>query len=462
VGFLADGDTAGEVLNHPRHYAAQKSLTEMIRQLRECSNIEDGYIFQRALADHILAVETDRNALSQAVKRLRVGKSPQPGAPEPQSSLDPATIWAWQLERDICERIGRQYRCVGDALAWRVFGFQRKHIIARAQNAPPGIWAGKVGLARELEAVEEARANGHFAILHDLTNCLRIGDVTVFTDDGFETREVKSDPDRRSPAQLRRIRAADAAVRDGGPLPGTDRRARLFDVNVQFKTHLNVLRLGADRAFTDGFFTAKLPGDRVLMVSDLYGYSIQKQGEDEWAERLERKHTAALRRAGIGTDRTWNIHATSMDNVSRDPARVPFAAYPLNPATCARIIGDLTIFHVETSSAALEESVRAAGIEAEWVRPPGGRELAPGEVLMNMISRVRSPAPAAVSAAMHRGPLTMEHVSTLQLRRSGLDQYLVEMIDQDIWIEGIRYMLANNQLDGRVWPHYRGEYRVWC
>ena len=72
--------------------------------------------------------------------------------------------------------------------------------------------------------VEQARAAGQFAILYDLTNCLtnclRIGDVTVFADDGdFETIEVKSDAGRPSPKQNRRIKAARAAVRDGGPCP---------------------------------------------------------------------------------------------------------------------------------------------------------------------------------------------------------------------------------------------------
>jgi hypothetical protein len=43
----------------------------------------------------------------------------------------------------------------------------------------------------------------------------------------------------------------------------------------------------------------------------------------------------------------------------------------------------------------LERSVRAAGIEARWVRPAGSHELAPGEVLMNMSVRTSSPVPTA-------------------------------------------------------------------
>src|ERR1035438_2869503 len=54
------------------------------------------------------------------------------------------------------------------ALAWRVFGFQRKQIIALSQSDPPGPMANKRGLSAELEALEQVRAEGEFAVLHDL------------------------------------------------------------------------------------------------------------------------------------------------------------------------------------------------------------------------------------------------------------------------------------------------------
>ncbi len=73
--------------------------------------------------------------------------------------------------------------------------------------------------------------------------------------------------------------------------------------------------------------------------------------------------------------------------------------------------------------------------------------------------------PGSYSMAMRllggRRDLRMELTRTLQLRHSGLDHYLIEMLDQESWIEGIRYMLANQQFDGRMWPHFRGEDQVW-
>jgi hypothetical protein len=439
---------------HPRHMAAQPLLVDLISALRACANVKDGYEFQRELLARVLEVEGDRHAFGRAFKRVRAGKAPQSGVPEPQSGLDLGDPETWRLEYLVCERLGRQYRCVGDALAWRVFGFQRGNIIALCQNAPPGMMAGKEGLEAELARVDQAyREDGQFAILHDLTNCLRIGDVTVFGNDGtVETVEVKSDPGRRNPAQNRRIRAARDAVRNGGPLPGTDPMARLHDLDIPFKTHLDLLKTGTERAARDGIFTVKVPGVRALLVTDLYGCGTRGWSEAEFSERLGRRASAVCRRAGIGASREQNVTATSLDSVSRDPQRVPFAAYPLHPVACARLIGDLAVFTVETSGPVLAESLGAAGFDARWVRPPGEGELAPGEVVMELR--------AVITGPVHRGVRT-DLSRTFQVRRSALDRYLIEMIEQETWAEGIRQMLADYRLSRRPWPTYRGEDQIW-
>jgi hypothetical protein len=447
-----------DVLNHPRHLAAQPVLAGLIGQLRECANVKDGYEFQQELLGHLDAADMDRSRFNGAVKRMRHGKPPQADAPEPQSGLDPARQETWELERDVCERLVRQFKCVGDALAWRVFGFQRKYIIALCQNQPPGGFAGKVGRAAELAQIERAyHEDGKFALLHDLTNCLRIDDVTVFGNDGTPTTiEVKTNPDHTRPAQKRKSKAAAAAVRNNAPLPGPDPHARLYDIDVPYASHLGVLRHGTQQATHDGIFTTKLPGDRVLLVSDVYGYTAGGWAGDDWPAVVNNRLGAALRRAGISDDMQWHVAATSRDSVSLDPARVPFAAYPLHPDACARIIGDYAIFQVHTSGPVLADTLRRAGINARWVLPPEHTQLRPGEVVMEMTTS--TPVPAGIVRRGH----TATRTTTLQMRRRELDIYLIELFDQTAWIKGVRHLLSNNQFgDGQPWPHYRGEHRVW-
>lgn len=379
--LFSDGFAPDDVFVHPRHETAQKALPDLIVQLRAAANVKDGYELQQELIAHVSEAEEARNAFSRAVKRIENGKFPQRGAPEPSSGRDPSLLETWQFERDVCERVARQYRCLGDALAWRVFGFERRNVIALCQNASPGVWAGKAGVPAELDVVEEAyRQDGQFAILHDMTNCLRIGDVTVFRNDGSrETIEVKSNPERSKSVQQRRIKAANDALENAAPLPGKDRRARLFDLDVQFKTHLDLLALGTERAARKGIFAARVRGDRALLVADIYGCSAQGWTEVGFAERVQSKFSSARRRAGLGPRQPSDVHATSLDSVSRDPQRVPFAAYPLHPVACARLIGDLAVFAVETSGPALAKSLGDAGFEARWVRPPEAvGDLAPG------------------------------------------------------------------------------------
>jgi len=441
-----------QVLDHPRHRAAQETLVELIRQLRACTNVDEGYEFQQALLSQVLAVEEDHHAFNRAVKRMASGKSPQAGAPEPQSGLDPSLPSTWQLELDICERVARQFRCVGDALAWRVFGFERQYITALARNQSPGMMAGKLGLAAERARVEQVwREDGQFALMHDLTNCLRIGDITVFRDEGPEQIEVRTNAKRRNSVQNRRIKAARRALGRAGPLPGDDRGEWLYDLDLPYRTHLDLLAIGTERAAREGIFAAKVRGDRALLVADFYGCQAQGWTEDQFNDQLERKFSGALRRAGLGLRQASNIHATSLDSVSRDPLRVPFAAYPLHPIACARLIGDIAIFTVETSGPALAASVSDAGIPARWVWAGTG-EIPPGVVVMEMTSKRSWPVP---------GRLFLEHSKTLQMQRRELDRYLVELAEQKTWIEGARFMLADPDAPQRPWPCYRGEHSVW-
>lgn len=443
---------AEDVLRHPSHQAAQQALVAFIERLRAASSWADVYSLQEDLLDHLTGVESDRNAFSQAAKRIRAGKSPQVAAPEPQMGIDPASAEAWQLEAVICERIGRQYRSIGDALAWRLFGFERRYVLALCRNEPAGIIAGKAGLDAEVRRVREAWKDGRFAIMHDLTNCLRIGDITVFGPGAPEVIEVKSAPQRRSPAQKARIRAAQDALEREGPLPGPDAKQRLYDIDVPFKTRLDLLELGTRRAASDGIFTARVPGNRVLVVVDLYGCELQGWEPNDFGNVLERKFDSVLRRAGLSDDRRWHVTATSLDAVSRDPLRVPLASYPLHPVACARLIGDLATFIVETSGPALADMLLSAGVEARWVHPPSDADIKSGETVMEIVAREGLPSTPTYSA---------EFTRILQMRRSELDRYLIELVDPDTWISGVKGIMADIGAPHRPWPCYRDEHSVW-
>lgn len=79
------------------------------------------------------------------------------------------------------------------------------------------------------------------------------------------------------------------------------------------------------------------------------------------------------------------------------------------------------------------------------VRPPDALgDRAPGEVVMEL-TVIRS-------SQLLPGGLRAESTSALQTRRAAIDQYLIELVDQSIWIEGMRRMMADPRNEGRQWP----------
>ncbi|MGX4733124.1 hypothetical protein [Kitasatospora griseola] len=444
-----------EAMRHPRHHAMQRDLVPLIEQVRACSSERDGYEVQAELLGRLLAVEEDRNAFSQTVKRMKKNLGPQPGAPEPASGRDPGEIDTWIFERDLCERLARQLRSLGDALAWRAFSYDRRVLLSWCRNMPPGVMAGKKGLTTELAFIEEQwREHGRLALMHDLTNCLRIGDVTVWDPEaGPRIVEIKTSERRRQSKQQRRIDAAHAAVDDGGSLPGDHPDERIHDLGIPLHTHLNLLRTATERAAAEGVFALKVPGSRALCAVDIYGVHAQGWTAEEYGTRLEKEWRSVKRRAGIDASPELNIHSSSLDAVSRDPLRVPWAIYPLNPVVCARLIGDMAVFAVETSGPRLAEDLTGRGLPASWVRPPAfGGQLQPGEVVMEIDNSQALATGSGMSLVLQK---------KLQVQRSELDRYLIELMDQKSWAAGIRHLTDAPDISRRPWPVFQDEHLIW-
>jgi hypothetical protein len=168
-----------DVFAHPRHEAAQQALPGLIVQQRAAANVKDGYELQLELIGHVRETEEARNAFSKAVKRMQDGKSPQLDAPEPQPGRDPSLLETCSSNTACASALPGS----SAASAMRLPGGSSASSAATSSPVPERpvrSLAGKAGAPAELDAVEQAyRQDGQFAILHDMTNCLRIGDVAM-------------------------------------------------------------------------------------------------------------------------------------------------------------------------------------------------------------------------------------------------------------------------------------------
>jgi hypothetical protein len=238
-----DPETLERVALHPLQRANVEKIEELIDRLDACACPEDQYELQRHIFASVYGIEERRAACSRVAKRLRHKESLPADTPDLPGGGDPTDPATWQLEILVCERLARQVRCVADGLAWKAYGYDRRFITALARNARSGPLNNKEGLRYELGRVEDLwQKMGHFGLLHDLTNCLRIADISEFLPAaGVLLHEVKKS--RSIPtAQKARAQAAVDAIMSGGVLPGDLPDARLAALSTKFRADMGPLR----------------------------------------------------------------------------------------------------------------------------------------------------------------------------------------------------------------------------
>ncbi|MEV8093714.1 hypothetical protein [Kitasatospora sp. NPDC085879] len=158
-----------------------------------------------------------------------------------------ADIWAFQLElmsvqrliqQEITDEKGRvrrekkkpealqslqlvrwHARRLGDALAWALLGADRSIIYPLGENSPVSISQEDHGSRGLVAASEYLASQGWgFPLLHDVTDCLRIGDVSFIRFDGSH----------------RKVRTAEAKTRYLGAAPDHSDGSQRYDVSISF------------------------------------------------------------------------------------------------------------------------------------------------------------------------------------------------------------------------------------
>jgi len=395
------------------------TIGQFIARLRALETPEDAYEFQRYLLAELYEVEERRAECSRVIKRLRRGQRVPADVPPPPTG-DPAQLATWELEAYVFERLARQLRTVGDGFAWTCFGYDRRIIIALSRNDSPGPMYGKEGLPYELGAIQELwKTKGHFALHHDLTNCLRIADLTEFTADGKRLfHEIKAKPHTEK-KQLERAQAVVDAVNNGGRLPTSVGDNRLVQLQEPYVTNLKALNDLLQLAKRDGCHGMKLHQGRALVASSLPVFTARwKEDLEGGSDALDSAKQQAYKRACIASA-MHHIVGYSGDKAARSPLMAPWSIYPFSPIDCAALICDMLVFDTTVSADALVESLERAGLR--------------GEVLL-------TPADVQVEGEM---PVIRAHWRNRAVtwHALGLNQLLYELAEPDALARGMREVL---------------------
>lgn len=343
-------DEIEALLSDARQLDAHRLITELIGDLRTCGRAKDYYEFQRELGAHIFDAQTRQAEASRSAKRERSRKD----TPD-------ARLGTWALELVLWDRIVRQLRSVGDALAWRCFGFDRRIVIALSRNAPPSPVVGKDGLGSELGVMQEAWQNQQqFALLHDLTNSIRIGDVTIVTDNGWQLYEVKTSAagkGSRRRAQVKRARQALDAIQSGAPL--ADAGPELVVADSPLKIDIAGLRAVLDRAREDGV-ASKRVGRQQVMTALAAARPSRHLPVAVTIEQWERLKSRAFSKAELAQS-PQHLRGVRSDSLVLDAGLAPFPIFPLAPDVAASLTTDLLAFEYVVGWERVAAALRARG-----------------------------------------------------------------------------------------------------
>ena len=438
---LAEGRAEG-LLTHPLHHWATTTLVGLVRDLRQCQSLQDAYHFQQTMIDLLLNVEEQRAAVSRTRKMLKrkPGRLPA-AAPELQTGLDPLELGSWNLEYQVFERVCRQLRTVGDALAWKLFHYERNIIVALSRGEPAGPMFDKKGLDREREIITRAwRDDGEFVLHHDSTSALRVGDISIFQKDGgVLVQEIKTNDRYRDKAQDQKILDTVNALIKGGPL-STDGYT-LVPSNVAYQANMKSLRDILVLASERGLQGAKLPGGRAMVAINLASAPDTFTAE-EFNARIDTEIQRQRRRAGIHSSEHI-LTLASLDRAARSPAEPPWAIYPIEPELAVGLITDVIIYFVSMSPDTLLAALSEFNIRASWLQELDGTE---------------DPRKPLLKVAMRTGnTLSFTDMNVIELNR-----LLVELVDLPTWCRQLSVLLRANLPAGtRPWIYFTGEAKVW-
>jgi hypothetical protein len=336
--------------------------------------------------------------LRRALSRLASGKSPGwPVAHDSDTGEFIRPAWrlrcdsgcrdstVWDAELRVAERVDRQLKSIGDALAWRVYRYDRRIIIALSRNSPPGPFVGKAGLASERGTVLDLWAkHRHFALMHDLTAALRIVDITEVQASGLRMlREIKANSKASTSRQIRLAEAALAATDGSNPLPGRDSDLEpfLWRSRTQLRTHVRQLEPLIDQASAHGFWVGRT-GDRVVGVANLL--VATQNGRDpaeQWADYEDSRNAALGRHLPASLHR---MKAISVDVAGRDAAIAPYGIYPLPAWQRAGLICDYLIIEGTMTDRTLVAAFEKRGLAARPLLPAANGVPSAGEDVLDV------------------------------------------------------------------------------
>jgi len=361
-------------LDHGFQRQAFDRVKNLLSALRDAKTAAQLWEMQGGLLEAVLWAQEYKSRSKRFLERSRRGK---PVAEIPQSG-------SWELEHRIASRVERQIRSVGDCLAWKVLSCRRDVFFVLSQNENPGSSYGKAGLMAEADRADAHWSTGHFTLMNDLTQSVRIGDLIIFTPEGPKLSEVKAgDHHRRE--QRERIRRALQTLSRERPLDVGGKPHEIFNATTQLSTRMDCLSAALAQSKTSGFGSVVIEPGWLVMAASVF--PVHRPDDEDVGQQSDKAKQDALVEPGQHVLQTiWSWHAWDYQDAL--VAGVPFGAFPLEPAQCAELTCGYSMYRVYLRSDVLDQEFRRVGFRTRWSLPTAGSSWKGTETVLEVYRRI--------------------------------------------------------------------------
>lgn len=298
-----------------------------------------------------LAMLTDLVTSEQAISQYKKAKTERQGTLDnnlASGSEDEELRW---IDREIHfhQAICRAIRDIADGIAWRLFDYDRTTLTIIA-NRPSSKHINPTGIESELlEFAHVFESKEGIAILNDLTNCLKLADVTIRKDEGtFELVEVKTGhkSSGRITRQKQDLRRTVGLINTGKT---DDERMDISQLDVTPQTYLRNIVSVIQEAEKNGAGIQIIGGYLLVECTD-----FEKASEKEFEKIKLILDRGKERRAKWVRDGDIVIDLLSQDKYMDVKNYAPFSVYPLSERIRVRLmIGSLFLVSYLNVSAVL-------------------------------------------------------------------------------------------------------------
>ena len=235
--------------------------------------------------------------------------------------------------------INKALKEIMDGIVWRYFNFNRAILYALADKEPIDVIRPDKGLVNTLHEFSEKFLHpDEYAILNDITNFLRVGDVTHIKEDGtIEIVEVKSGKQRT--ARVKRQKKKMIELVEFFNTKTTKKEGlkyKIIDSNTRQKTYLKQLLDGIKLARHKGYESI-LIGDYLILEIVDFESSQYLKGDNIFTDYFSNKHKKIKEKWVKNKDYIHHCFLIEKMNYSKNTA--PYTIFPFPD----EIIADLLI-----------------------------------------------------------------------------------------------------------------------